>query len=69
MASTGWKFEGPNAAPNGAHWYLELSEGKESAFGIHDMVKAEDYEAAPPETKRNIDQLVERGVLVPSEEE
>jgi hypothetical protein len=63
-----WKFEGP-AAVAPLRWYLELTEGFETPFSPHDVISEEQYEAAPPQTKRNIDQLVERGVLVASEEE
>ena len=65
---TVWKFEGP-AAVAPLHWYLELTEGVEKQFGVHDTISQEQYDAAHAQTKRNIDQLVERGVLVTGEEE
>jgi len=63
-----WKFEGRAAVPSQAHWYLELVEGLEQQFAPHDTITEEQYDVAPPQTKRNIDQLVEREVLVTSEE-
>ena len=46
----------------------ELVAGIETGFAPHDEISEEQYDAAPPQTKRNIDELVERGVLVASEE-
>ena len=63
-----YKFEGP-AAVTPLHWDLELIEGLEKQFAPHDAFTEELYDTAPPQTKRNIDQLVERGVLVTSEGE
>ena len=68
MSAKAWKFEGPAAVPSQAHWYLELVAGIETGFAPHDEISEEQYDAAPPQTKRNIDELVERGVLVASEE-
>jgi hypothetical protein len=61
-----YEFSGPNAGPEYS-WLVELASGPRT-FHRHDVITGAEFEGASGETKRNIEGLVARGVLVAKED-
>jgi hypothetical protein len=60
-------FDGPAAGAEYT-WIVDLPTGSRS-FHRHDEITGDDFSGASPETKRNIEGLVSRGILTTHEDE
>lgn len=60
-------FDGPAAGAEYT-WIVELASGPRSCRR-HDVITAEEFAGASPETKRNVEGLVERGILAEHDDE
>ncbi len=60
-------FNGPAAGADYT-WIVDLATGSKS-FHRHDEITGAEFSSASPETKRNIEGLVARGVLTTNEDE